>query len=118
MPGRELFLLRFFDLAEGVHEFRKDILRYIHLALSFKQRDVRLVLPVEIGAGSGSQVFHLEFLGPDGKEVPVYAKNLRFENGRGAYEFQTAFNDPKGTWTLLVKNVNSGLAAKTAVELK
>ena len=73
---------------------------------------------VEIGAGSGSQVFHLEFLGPDGKEVPVYAKNLRFENGRGAYEFQTAFNDPKGTWTLLVKNVNSGLAAKTAVELK
>ena len=76
------------------------------------------VLPVEIGAGSGSQVFHLEFLGPDGKEVPVYAKNLRFENGRGAYEFQTAFNDPKGTWTLLVKNVNSGLAAKTAVELK
>ena len=76
------------------------------------------MLPVTISAGSGSQVFHLEFLAPDGKAAPLYARNLRFENGSGTYSFQTALNDAPGRWTLVVKNVNSGLSAKQTVNLK
>lgn len=76
------------------------------------------MLPVTISAGSGSQVFHLEFLAPDGKAAPLYARNLRFENGSGTYSFQTALNDAPGRWTLVVKNVNSGLSAKHCINLK
>lgn len=60
------------------------------------------------GAAPGSHVFHVEVIPPDGKTTLLMKRNLSAENGSADFRFRMAFNDPKGKWTLHVRDVMSG----------
>ena len=44
---------------------------------------------------------------PSGRDNRNFRRNIRAD-GTGEYVFESAFNDPVGTWTLVVKHVNTG----------
>ncbi len=53
-------------------------------------------------------VLHLEFLGPDGKQRPVYRRNVVCPPGGGEFPLPLALNDAPGKWTLKVHEVATG----------
>ncbi|OQA85715.1 MAG: hypothetical protein BWY31_01745 [Lentisphaerae bacterium ADurb.Bin242] len=70
----------------------------------------RIQMKVE-GGRPGAHVFHIELIPPDGKSTLLMKRNLSAENGTLEFRFRMAYNDPKGKWTLRVKDVMSGLTA-------
>lgn len=53
-------------------------------------------------------VYHLSFLGPDGKERLLYRTNVTISAKGSTLPLPLALNDDKGTWTLEVKEVATG----------
>jgi len=53
-------------------------------------------------------VFHLDFIGPDGKERLVYRQNVTCKPTGGAVPLPLALNEDAGRWTLRVREVATG----------
>lgn len=45
---------------------------------------------------------------PAGEKVDVYSDNAMIINNKGSYRFNTALNDPKGKWKIVVRETISG----------
>jgi len=67
---------------------------------------------------TGRHWFHVQVLGPDGKERRHYAANAAVVNGSGRALIPFALNDPSGKWSVTVRDVASGLTARAEVELQ
>ena len=65
----------------------------------------------------GNHVAYMEVYGPDKKAISYYAKKVILENGKGSLKIPTAFNDETGVWTLLVRDVASGVSKKVNITL-
>ncbi len=61
-------------------------------------------------------VYHLAFLGPDGKERLVYRTNVTVPAKGAALSLPLALNDDKGTWTLEVREVATGSTQRVLFE--
>jgi hypothetical protein len=45
----------------------------------------------------------------DGKNIQAYNKNLVAEKGSASFTIPLAFNEEKGNYTLVVRDINSGV---------
>jgi hypothetical protein len=66
----------------------------------------------------GAHVVRVEVLDPAGKTLPWYAANVTAANGRGAYAIDWALNDPPGRYTVVVRDVASGVTTRHEVSLR
>jgi len=66
----------------------------------------------------GAHVLHVEVIGPDQQPRPHYAANIKIAYGRGMVSIPTALNDPKGRWTVQLRDVASGVHTKMRYDLK
>ena len=66
---------------------------------------------------TGPQVYHVRLIDPSGRDNRNFRRNIHTD-GTGEYVFESAFNDPVGTWTLVVKHVNTGLEGRCAFTVK
>jgi len=57
-------------------------------------------------------VYHIAFVGPDGKERLAYRRNLACGPQGGSVEIPLALNDPAGQWTVRVKEIATGREAE------
>jgi len=62
---------------------------------------------------AGNHTVHVEVIGPDKGARPWYAQNVKLMNGKGDLTIPTALNDPKGRWAVSVKDIASGVTAKS-----
>ena len=78
--------------------------------------DLPVNIKVEVSEGvPGKHVFHIELVPPGMEKMSVpfhLQRNVIAENGKYTLVFRMAYNDPKGKWTLRVKDVMSGLTAE------
>ena len=58
--------------------------------------------------GLKTAVYHLAFLGPDGKERLLYRTNVSVAPKGSVLPLPLAMNDDQGTWTLEVREVATG----------
>lgn len=79
---------------------------------------VPLALLCALEGGAGPQVFRLEVVDPAGKAREEYQQVLRGEDAQAEFSYAFAWNDPKGTWTLTVINVNTGLRESAKILLE
>ena len=106
---------------------------YLYTVLQNRIERVEVTAPLKLKRGTmlktgfravaekgsaGPQVFHVEFLRPDGTADKVYSKNIATEDGSGEYALQTAYNDVPGKWILRVTNVNTGLTGEKSIEFQ
>ena len=70
------------------------------------------------GAGGLRSVAKVEVLDPAGKAVRYYSGNEDIENGKGHTRFQTALNDARGEWRIIVTEVISGKRAVVPVTVR
>lgn len=61
-------------------------------------------------------VYHLAFLGPDGKERLLYRTNVSVDPKGSVFPLPLAMNDDPGTWTLEVKEVATGATQRVLFE--
>jgi len=91
---------------------------------------VRVVVPRRVRPGEAfevkaeygartryGRVLRLDVLGPDGKPRTLYGQNLFSLDGRFATRVPLALNDPEGQWTVLVRDVATGVNATASVEV-
>lgn len=72
-------------------------------------RDLNVYLKDENGHPIGRSVVSVKVLDPARKEVVHYSANIDIEDGAGTIEIPFAISDPKGDWTIIAKDVISGL---------
>jgi hypothetical protein len=70
-----------------------------------------LVIAPFAGAGMETYVYHLAFIGPDGKERLPYRANVKCGGAGGAFALPIALNDMAGTWTIRIHEVATGYRA-------
>ena len=70
----------------------------------------------DVSLPGGGRVFHCELLDPAGKCRAQ--RNLSSPEGKVSGEFQIAFNEPAGRWSLRVNDVASGAAAEQSIAVK
>ncbi len=63
-------------------------------------------------------VYHLDFIGPDGKERLVYRRNFACKPAGGSLPLPLALNDAPGKWQLKVREVATDQAATVPFEFK
>jgi uncharacterized protein YfaS (alpha-2-macroglobulin family) len=78
----------------------------------------KLMITPFAGAGMETYVYHLAFIGPDGKERLPYRANVTCTAKGGAFELPLALNDAAGTWTIRIHEVATGQDASVALEKK
>ena len=66
------------------------------------------IVPPTAPAAMDKAVYHLAFLGPDGKERLLYRTNVAVASKGATVPLPLALNDDKGTWTLEVREVATG----------
>lgn len=54
---------------------------------------------------------------PAGHVVPHYGRNLALTEGRATYQLPLAANDPKGRWTVTIRDILSGTVTERALTL-
>ncbi len=59
-------------------------------------------------AGLATPTYHLDFIGPDGKERLAYRTNVTVKPSGESLPLPVALNDQAGTWTLAVREVATG----------
>ena len=62
-------------------------------------------------------VLHVRLCAPDGAQPHHYRWNVAASAGKVELQLPTAYNDAPGTWTVRVKDVASGVAGQTRVQL-
>ncbi|HET6429570.1 MAG TPA: hypothetical protein VFJ30_14230, partial [Phycisphaerae bacterium] len=78
--------------------------------------DGRIVIAAG-AAGLARPVYHLAFLGPDGKERLVYRRNVTLDRTGGSLPLPLALNDAPGPWTLAVREVATGRQVEVPFDL-
>ncbi len=76
----------------------------------------QLVIAPFAGAGMETYVYHLAFIGPDGKERLPYRANVACGVAGGSFELPLALNDMAGTWTVRIREVATGCRVNVAWE--
>jgi hypothetical protein len=66
---------------------------------------------------AATQVLHVDVADPSGKTMGHYSGNLLAPSGRAFWNLPIAFNDPKGRWTVRVKDVLTGIVRTASVEV-
>ncbi|MHC4715705.1 MAG: hypothetical protein ACYS5V_01930, partial [Planctomycetota bacterium] len=70
--------------------------------------DGQIAIGPGAAAGLDRPVYHLAFLGPDGKERLAYRDNVAMDRSGGSLPLPIALNDAPGAWTLAVRDVATG----------
>ncbi len=63
-------------------------------------------------------VYHLDFVGPDGKVRQVYRSNVLVPARGAAVPLPVALNDDKGRWTVRIREVATGATQDVAFEVR
>ena len=69
-------------------------------------------------AGKGRQVFHVEFVAPDGSCRFHMKRNLDSVDGKARFVFRMAQNDMPGKWTLRATDATTSVSAECAFEVR
>ena len=79
-------------------------------------RQAPAVIKIAVQTSSGQplpgHVFHLRVLSPGGEELPWYTRSVVAESGAVEVTIPWALNDPAGRYTVLVRDVASGVTAQ------
>ncbi len=75
-----------------------------------------LELQVQASA-PGRRLVRCHFFGPDGKFLPLYARNLLLDE-QAKLVFSSAFNDPSGEYRLRVEDLSTGASAESRFVLR
>jgi hypothetical protein len=75
-------------------------------------RDLTFSVQIETDGVPGDRVAHVELHAPDGSVPPAYASNEVARGGRLRVTIPLAFNDPPGAWTILARDVATGVEGK------
>jgi len=67
-----------------------------------------LRLTPAVSAGMTEPVYHLAFVGPDGKERLVYRTNVVCPPAGGSFPIPLALNDASGMWTVRIRETVTG----------
>ena len=71
-----------------------------------------------VGQSSAAfHVFRLDVVDPTGRVVPYYSGNIAAPNGRATVLLPLAVNDKAGRWEIRVKDILSGQARVSTVEV-
>jgi hypothetical protein len=75
------------------------------------------VLTIAGPSPAAFHLFHLDVVDPSGRFVPHYAGNIPAPNGRATTTLPLAVNDNPGRWEVRVKDLLSGHARSSTVEV-
>ncbi len=64
-----------------------------------------------------TQVYHLDFIGPDGKERLVYRMNVKVPREGGTVPLPVALNDQPGVWKVRVREVSTAATVEATFEV-
>ncbi len=70
------------------------------------------------GSGSGKRLFRCHVAGPDGGDMPLYARNLLGEGAAATFVLPSALDDPAGTYRLECADVVAGASAGLSLDLR
>ncbi|MBI3831007.1 MAG: beta-galactosidase [Planctomycetes bacterium] len=73
-------------------------------------------IALDAPAPADVHAYRFEVTGPDGKPLPLYAKNLKAPKGACATTLYLALSDPAGKYTVTVRDIATGLSAQKMVE--
>lgn len=105
----------------------------LYACLPYRVESLDVSLPADAAAGdslkvkaavrgeatvTGDHVFHLELLGPEGKSIDHYARNVLAARGQCELSIPLARNDPAGQWTIRVRDVLSGVSFKGTTQVR
>jgi hypothetical protein len=76
----------------------------------------KLVIAPFAGAGMETYVYHLAYIGPDGRERLPYRANVACAAAGGSFELPLALNDMAGTWTVRIHEVATGCRVTVTLE--
>jgi hypothetical protein len=76
----------------------------------------KLVIAPFAGLGMETYVYHLAFIGPDGKERLPYRANVACGAAGGRFDLPLALNDMDGAWTIRVHEVATGARASVTFD--
>jgi hypothetical protein len=79
------------------------------------EKDKLIVAPFA-GAGLETNVYHLAFVGPDGRERLPYRANVACGAAGGSFDLPLALNDPAGAWTIRIHEVATGCRVNVALQ--
>lgn len=65
--------------------------------------------------GKGPHVFNLQLLSPDDATPIIFNRNLRAADGAAACALRLPLNAPPGSWTIAVRDLNSGITGYTVI---
>jgi len=69
------------------------------------------------GSPAATHVFHLDVIDPAGKTAEPYSGNVIASQGHAAKLVPLAYNDPRGHWTVRVKDLLSGQVKTAAFDV-
>ena len=103
----------------GVYAFLPVAVEGIRVAVS---KSVPLGSTAEIGfavdSPAGTGVFHVEVTDPAGKVAAQYSGNFFGAEGRGGIDIPFAVNDSPGNWEVRVRDLLTGNAARSTIEVR
>jgi len=110
--------------AVDTHKFRMDpympsIFAVFPQALQPFQAKVegdKLRITPFAGAGMEVYVYHLAYIGPDGKERLPYRANVACGASGGSFELPLALNETAGKWTIQIHEVATGYRDSVTLE--
>ncbi len=76
-------------------------------------------ITIQTGANkpAGLHCVRVELLGPNGNIIKHYSRNLLTRQPSVSFSFDTALNDPAGTWTLRATHIATGRTASVPFEV-
>ena len=69
-------------------------------------------------SASGKHIVRCHVFGPDGRFLPVYAKNLLVSGTTGAFVFPSAVNDPVGQYRIVLTDIITGGSTELKLALR
>jgi len=71
-----------------------------------------------VDSPAGTGVFHVEVTDPAGKVAAQYSGNFFGAEGRGGIDIPFAVNDSPGNWEVRVRDLLTGNAARSTIEVR
>jgi len=69
------------------------------------------------GGQAGNHVAYAEVVGPDKKARDYYSQKVIIQKGEGEIDIPTAFNDPTGIWSIIVRDVATGISKTVEIRI-
>ena len=79
--------------------------------------DIQVACSIRASGATGDHVIRLDLRRPDGAAAEAYSLNLLALKGKVQAVIQFALNDEPGTWTLVARDIVSGVKAERSVRL-